>query len=239
MRKSGWLCRITLFLGVIAWCGACPVWAENIDPNDAGDQYAWSENAGWVNTEPLGQGGPGLTVTSSAVTGYAWAENVGWMSLSCENTSSCDAVNFGVKNDGHGSLSGYAWGENIGWISFSCVNTASCESVDYGVAVDPETGQFSGHAWGENVGWMSFQGQGPKPFKILTSWKPGLVEACEGNFDEDQDVDGSDLATFAADFGRTDCDNAPPCEGDFDKADALDGSDLATFAADFRRTDCP
>ena len=28
---------------------------------------------------------------------------------------------------------------------------------------------------------------------------------CEGNFDGDSDVDGSDLATFAADFGRTDC----------------------------------
>ena len=31
------------------------------------------------------------------------------------------------------------------------------------------------------------------------------VAACEGDFDGDGDVDGSDLATFAADFGRTDC----------------------------------
>ena len=30
---------------------------------------------------------------------------------------------------------------------------------------------------------------------------------CEGDFDYDGDVDGSDLAIFAADFGRTDC----PC----------------------------
>ena len=29
--------------------------------------------------------------------------------------------------------------------------------------------------------------------------------SCEGDFDGDGDVDGSDLATFAADFGRTDC----------------------------------
>ena len=28
---------------------------------------------------------------------------------------------------------------------------------------------------------------------------------CEGDFDNDGDVDGSDLAVFAADFGRTDC----------------------------------
>ncbi|CAD7773487.1 hypothetical protein DMNBHIDG_00770 [Candidatus Methanoperedenaceae archaeon GB37] len=30
---------------------------------------------------------------------------------------------------------------------------------------------------------------------------------CEGDFDHDGDVDGSDLAIFAEDFGRTDC----PC----------------------------
>ena len=33
----------------------------------------------------------------------------------------------------------------------------------------------------------------------------GIVDVCEGDFDHDGDVDGSDLAVFAADFGRTDC----------------------------------
>ena len=61
----------------------------------------------------------------------------------------------------------------------------------------------------------------------------------KGDFEPDGDVDGSDLAVFAADFGRTDCDTGPPCEGDFDKDNDVDGSDLATFAADFGRTDCP
>ena len=65
------------------------------------------------------------------------------------------------------------------------------------------------------------------------------VDACEGNFDSDSDVDGSDLSIFAADFGRTDCDTGDPCEGDFDGDNDVDGSDLATFAADFGRTDCP
>lgn len=32
-----------------------------------------------------------------------------------------------------------------------------------------------------------------------------IPEPCEGDFDHDGDVDGSDLAIFAADFGRTDC----------------------------------
>ena len=65
--------------------------------------------------------------------------------------------------------------------------------------------------------------------------------ACEGDFDNDGDTDGSDLAVFATDFGRTDCceTGAPQCEGDFDKDCDADGSDLAIFAADFGRTDCP
>ena len=69
-----------------------------------------------------------------------------------------------------------------------------------------------------------------------------VVELCEGDFDTDGDVDGSDLATFAADFGRTDCDTGAPCEGDFDADGDTDGIDLATFAARFGRTDgcaCP
>lgn len=70
---------------------------------------------------------------------------------------------------------------------------------------------------------------------------PLTVSLCEGDFDTDADVDGSDLAVFAADFGRTDCndDGVPDCEGDFDKDGDVDGSDLAVFAADFGRTDCP
>jgi hypothetical protein len=66
------------------------------------------------------------------------------------------------------------------------------------------------------------------------------ITPCEGDFDLDGDVDGSDLAVFAADFGHTDC--SPYgylCEGDFDCDGDEDGSDLAVFAADFGRTDCP
>jgi polygalacturonase len=60
-----------------------------------------------------------------------------------------------------------------------------------------------------------------------------------GDFDSDCDVGGSDLAVFAADFGRTDCASGPTCEGDFDGDGDVDDSDLAVFAADFGRTDCP
>jgi len=61
--------------------------------------------------------------------------------------------------------------------------------------------------------------------------------ACQGDFDQDGDVDGSDLAVFATDFMRTDC--SGDCEGNFDNNGDVDGSDPAVFAADFGRTDCP
>lgn len=64
-----------------------------------------------------------------------------------------------------------------------------------------------------------------------------LADVCEGDFDEDGDVDGTDLADFSADFGRTDC--SGDCAGDFDDDGDVDGTDLAVFSADFGRTDCP
>ena len=68
---------------------------------------------------------------------------------------------------------------------------------------------------------------------------PGVfLIPCEGDFDNDGDVDGSNLAVFAADFGRTDCSLQNFCDGDFDGDGDVDGSDLAIFAADFGKTDC-
>jgi hypothetical protein len=87
---------------------------ENIDPDNDGSQYAWCENIGWLNAEPLGDGGPGMDVGDFDVIGYLWGENIGWISLSCENTAGCETVDYGVENDGCGGLKGYAWGENVG-----------------------------------------------------------------------------------------------------------------------------
>jgi hypothetical protein len=129
---------------------------DTIDPDNDGSQYAWAENVGWLNAEPLGDGGPGMRVLENRIEGWLWSENVGWISLSCHNTDSCSAVDFEVTDDGSGTLSGYGWSENAGWISFSCENTGSCAAVDFGVTVDPVTGELAGFAWGENLGWVSF-----------------------------------------------------------------------------------
>jgi hypothetical protein len=134
------------------------IFAENIDPANDGSRYAWGENIGWINFKP--SQGPGVTVTSTGLTGYAWGENIGWINL--------NPLSGGVVNDGAGNLSGYAWGENIGWISFSCQNTNTCGTANYGVFIDPTTGIFSGYAWGENIGWINFA---PTGRMIVTSWR--------------------------------------------------------------------
>lgn len=62
---------------------------------------------------------------------------------------------------------------------------------------------------------------------------------CSGDFAGDGNVDESDLALFAPDFGRSDCDQGDACAGDLNCDRDMDGSDLAMFIADFGRTDCP
>jgi len=149
---------------------ALPAVAENTDPANDGSQWAWSENAGWVNAEPSGNGGPGVQVGDNVLTGFVWSENAGWISLSCQNTSSCGTQSYGVTNNGCGQLAGYAWAENAGWISFSCSNTGTCGTAGYGVTIDPLTGDFFGKAWSENLGWISFASTGANPHKVRTSW---------------------------------------------------------------------
>lgn len=167
MPVGGSRLRYTALLVLLAGTTA---WAENTDPTNDGSQWAWSENAGWVNAEPSGNGGPGLQVGHVALTGFLWSENAGWISLSCQNTASCGVQSYGVTNNGCGTLAGYAWAENAGWISFSCSNTGTCGSAPYGVTIHPVSGDFSGKAWSENLGWISFASAGANPHKVKTSW---------------------------------------------------------------------
>lgn len=169
LRRRGALAAAAL-LGTLALLAVPAAAVENIDPAGDGSQFAYGENIGWLNAEPLGDGGPGIEVGDLGLTGYMWGENIGWVSLSCVNTASCGSVAYGVTHDGAGVLSGFAWAENAGWISFSCGNTASCGSAAYGVTIDPLTGEFGGHAWGENIGFISFASDGAHPFRLRTGW---------------------------------------------------------------------
>ena len=215
------LCRLFIVLTLLLW--PIGTFAENIDPNDDGSQYAYGENVGWFNAEPLGDGGPGVRVNDTKLTGYIWAENIGWVSLSCENTASCATVNYGVTNDGMGNLAGYAWAENAGWISFSCENTGSCGTVSYGVTIDPATGEFSGRAWGENIGWITFRSTGPVAFRVTTAWL-GVPVVDDISFD----ACISELCTSAFSVSAYD-----PAGGDLTYTwEALDGGAIIGEGAD-------
>jgi hypothetical protein len=103
----------------------------NFEPNVPGDPcdygvtvsdtgltgFIWAENIGWINLSPATYGGV-VNDGSENLSGYAWGENVGWISFSCDNTSSCGTVDYGVTIDDQGNFDGYGWGENIGWIHF-------------------------------------------------------------------------------------------------------------------------
>ena len=57
-----------------------------------------------------------------------------------------------------------------------------------------------------------------------------------GDFDNDGDADGLDLAAFASAFGSTSGDLNYNPGADFDNNGCVDESDLAVFATDFSRT---
>ena len=166
---------LLLLLPALLAAAGSAAWAENIDPAGDGHQYAWGENAGWINAEPSEDGGNGAEVTDFKLMGWMWGENIGWVNLSCENTAVCGDTQFGVANDGSGKLSGFAWGENAGWIDFApttCLPDPTC-----GVKIDPSTGYFSGRAWGENVGWITFSSGAPVEWTTRSSWCQGTQAA--------------------------------------------------------------
>jgi hypothetical protein len=63
---------------------------------------------------------------------------------------------------------------------------------------------------------------------------------CEGNFDCDENVDGSDAAILRIDFARSifqdPCTAENTCHGDFDCDNDCDGTDAALFKSDFGRS---
>ncbi len=94
-------------------------------------QYAWSNDAGWVNFAPSQST---VTVSDSGLSGYAWSQNDGWINLSPSQS--------GVTNS-NGTLGGFAWDPLAGWVNFS------------GVTID-SSGKFHGEANGSNSYAINF-----------------------------------------------------------------------------------
>lgn len=125
--------------------------ASNIDPLKP---YAYSANAGWINS--YADGTNGLTTYDAYCSGYAYSANFGWIHFgdgtpqngyAYSNDSESD---FGVNIDPEGNLSGYAYAANVGWISFSWANNNDANRP----RINLTTGEFSGYAYGANIGWV-------------------------------------------------------------------------------------
>ena len=67
----------------------------------------------------------------------------------------------------------------------------------------------------------------------------GEICECEGNFNGDDNVDGTDAFTFKQDFGRNQyndpCSISEQCNGNFNCDEDVDGDDAFTFKEDFGR----
>ena len=137
-----------LLLMLVGLTLSAPLFAAGISTTN---QYAWSENAGWLNFNATNGN---VQVYADHLEGYVWAENIGWIRLGSHTGGGAyqyannSNTTYGVNHDGNGHLRGYAWSENAGWINFEQV------TID-------ATGIFDGYAWGENVGYIHFRNASP------------------------------------------------------------------------------
>lgn len=121
------------------------------------DRFCWSENAGWINWNPVGIGASDkVEIELTYISGFIWSENLGWVNLgrTPDDNTTYDNVNgldCGVNIASDGTLSGYAWSENAGWINF---DTAAAIGSDY-ARLDRDYLRFRGYVWAENFGWIN------------------------------------------------------------------------------------
>ena len=132
--------------------------AQQTTFTSAGDTFAWSANAGWLDFAPQRPSpGDGVRVGDACLAGYAWSANTGWINfgdgtpangIHYLNDTGADS---GVNHDGGGNLSGLAWSANLGWINFGWAEPGDSNRPRFDLA----TGNFAGYAWSANTGWIN------------------------------------------------------------------------------------
>jgi len=140
-----------IITGISAFCVLYSAFSARAGTTiDSANKYAYGANVGWLNA--YADGANGAVIGEYVCSGYLYVANVGWIHLGSGSPAdgiqyqNNSATDFGVNQDGLGSLRGYAWGANIGWINFE----------DSGAPkVDLYTGRMSGYVWSANSGWIS------------------------------------------------------------------------------------
>lgn len=185
---------------------------------------------------------------------------------SCVHTSSgatsCDDGLYCTESDSCSGLECIGQGETCGSIFLcdetaqecvSCFDDGDCDGVPDGSdnCLDTPNGPYGGFCTAGSSGEPCLEhcdctlSNGYCSLTQEDSYPPagnnvGDACDCEGNFDCDADVDGSDAQLFKTDFGRSPflnpCTNANPCNGDFDCDGDVDGTDARVFKDDFGRS---
>ena len=209
--------------------------AETIDPVNTTAQYAWGENIGWINAEPSGNGGPGITVTGINLTGYMWGENVGWINMNCTNNGTCNTTgNYGVTIDpATGLFSGKAYGENIGWVVFDYTTSAATRiktDDGDGIAGATDNCPFDANADQKNTDNTPLVTVGA-PNDVTVANSDLLGDVCDPDIDNDGLANalegsigptGANHALCLSATGNTD-----PLKSDTDGDRVLDGAECA------------
>jgi hypothetical protein len=82
--------------------------------------------------------------------GYVYSDTAGWISLNCQNTNSCNKIDYKVSEDGNGVLSGFGYSQNNEWINFNPnFGGASIDLVD----------GLSGYVFGQQNGWIKIENE--------------------------------------------------------------------------------
>ncbi len=210
-----------------------PVGANNITVqvrNSLG--LTGSDNITIFVDDDLSLPGPTLSVGPSSV---HWQVAAG--------TTQAQTAQVTISNAGSGEIDWTA-SEDATWLTMNVAAGSAPSTVT--LSADP-SGLPNGTALSTAVN-ISATTAGVEPVTIPVYLSVGDIRTtvgdrkpaiCEGDFDSDGDVDGSDLTLFSNDFGRVNCASNNPCDGDFDNDGDVDGSDLSTFSDDFGRVDCP
>lgn len=173
-------------------------------------KYAYGANTGWLNFRP--STADGIVVGEAFLAGHIYAANFGWIHLGNGSPSNghtyanTSAADFGVNDDGTGTLTGYAYSGNIGWVNFGWAAANDPNRPHF----DLLTGQFSGYAYSANTGWINLAGNlTTDTLASPDTDNDGMADAWEiqkfGNLitagiGTDKDKDGqSDAAEYAAD----------------------------------------
>ena len=153
------------------------------------------------------------------------------------NTSFSDTLANSIPGEG-----------NCGGIG--CINDLDCDYIVYEedncpyTPNGPDGGTCTSGSIGENCisnddcgvgGFCSMNQEDTSP---LGGNNCGDACECEGDFEPDGDVDGTDLIKIKIDYFRNDCSELNPCKSDVDCDGDVDGVDARHFRGDFMRKDC-